>query len=566
MKKKICISLLSLISIGMLAGCGANDFNNMKTKVNVSTEDGNFVLPNDAQQIVVSELRTVGGKTVPYVDNNPFASIGVQIRTDAFMNNDRISMEEMEILFEKAAELGVTTVEVPVQWKDVEVGDDKWDWSYMDLLLSYCYKYDLKCELLWFGTNMCGDTHSYSTPEYILCDGKKYPKLDSNRAGEFWSYYGNMWFMDFTNENLLEREGNAITKVLDYVYLYDVINGQNKHPIVAFQVMNEADCFARFRLSEKKVLSPTSSDPFEIMSQAEGWDATVNAYNRYGLAAKNSKYKVYTRVNLAKSVDGQIWNGGNVNNPPEWIKRIYNQPGIDAVGDDSYTKSINDIKGICYMFGNNLPGNFSHIAENEGKYSNTASLILTALSQGAGYNLYDLVTPPFFINHGAAAVDQGICTLDIETMTLTNRDHFDMTASIIEGVKKAGNEALDFNKNGTNTDFAPFNCKGDGCLKNVDQTININNVSVRFVTTNGGVAFAIRKDNHVNIYSTCAGEIYISNANAASIKTGYYNHSTFVEEESLTSANNFHVEEGKLYRVDYNSSSSIGNNVWGNLG
>ena len=90
------------------------------------------------------------------------------------MNTDFYTYEELERLFEEAAKLGVTSVQIPVEWKDIEVKEDEWDFSYLHAVLTFANKYNLKMELLWFGTNMVGDSHSYTIPDYILKDGKTY--------------------------------------------------------------------------------------------------------------------------------------------------------------------------------------------------------------------------------------------------------------------------------------------------------------------------------------------------------------------------------------------------------
>ena len=54
----------------------------------------------DGSPITVSEVKTLdNGKTVLYVDNKPFTMIGAQIRTDALMNTDKISIEDLEPFF-----------------------------------------------------------------------------------------------------------------------------------------------------------------------------------------------------------------------------------------------------------------------------------------------------------------------------------------------------------------------------------------------------------------------------------------------------------------------------------
>lgn len=518
----------------------------------------------DGNPITVSELKTLdNGKTVLYVDNKPFTMIGTQIRVDALMNTDKMSIEEIEPFFKASKDLNVTVVQIPLEWKDIEIEENTWDFSYINKILEYTNKYDLKCEFLWFGTNMCGDTHSYTVPEYILKDGKTYPKLDASRTGEFWSYYGIQWFMDFDNPNLLEKESRAITKCLDYVYEYDSTH-EGKKPLIGFQVLNEPDIFIRFRLFAKEVISRNT---LTQMSDTEAWNKVLTALDTYGKAAKNSKYKVYTRVNLASSTGTDyngyygIWNGSSVKIPPEWARNIFNLEGIDSVGDDSYSSTVSDIKAISYMYGNNLPGNFSHIAENAGSYTNTGPLILAALSQGAGYNIYDLATPPFYISHGSASVDQGIYSY--VNGELIPHDHKDEVKNIITGLKNAGPLAVTFNPG----DFIGLNINGNTPLNEVNQTIKSNRLTVNFKTTSKGYGFAINSNDELLVYVTEDSSISLSNCSISALMTGYYDNSqTFIKisDESVSSSVN--LKKNTLYRFVLSSSSSLSSNAWNYIG
>lgn len=522
--------------------------------------------PDDGRVVVVSELKHLNnGKTVVYVDDKPFKSIGIQIRTDALMNCDHLKLEELEPFFAKAGELGINTVEVPVEWKDIEVGDNVFDFTYMDTIMSYAYKYDLKIELLWFGTNMCGDTHSYSVPEYILCDGKTYPKLDALRTGEFWGYYGIQWFMDFSNDNLIDRESKAITRTMNHIYNYDKERGE-QHPIISFQVLNEADIFARFRLAAKQVVSPTT---LEIMTEEEAWDMTLKALNAYGKAVKNSKYIVYTRTNLAASTGSgygisydNSFSKASIKLPPEWARKIFELEGIDAVGDDPYTKKVKEIKGVSYMYGENLPGNYPHIAENAGDYTNIPSLMLAALSVGAGYNMYDLATPPFFIAHASSStVDQGICTY--KDGQLTNRSHFAAVQKTIKGINKCGDTLVTFNKG----DMIGFNINTGSPLSSTNQTINTSQVVVDFSTSDGAYGFAVSDNTHMDLYCVGTANVNIGNVHITDIKAGYYNQANEFVGESVTTSSSFTAESEVLYRIEFDSIQNVlTSNYWENIG
>ena len=595
MKNVFKLSLLTLlISSFSLVSCsqgGSSMSEQSEYSSSITSESSQPFVPepDDGRYVEVTKLKTLdNGRTIIEYLGKPFLGTGIQIRTDAYMNTDHLEMSEMEIFFQKASELGVSTVEVPVEWKDVEVGDNEWDFTYMKELLDFVNKYNLKLELLWFGSNMCGDTHSYSTPEYILKDGKTYQKCDARRTGEFWDYYGVNWHMDHGGDNLIERESYAIKKVLKYVYEYNEDNNnvyKGRYPLVAFQVLNEADIFARFRIKTKYVRNPATN---ELYTWEDAFNSLLKAYDAYGKAVKTSKYRVYTRVNVASSLKADEWGhetgiyeGGqaksNVKDAPSWVKEIYNLEGIDCVGDDPYFVKASEIKGVASMFATELSNNYSHIAENYGRLQNTPQLVLAAFSQGAGYNIYDLASSPYFIKHGSSETDQGICVYSDEIVTnaetgektrvqeLRNHDHFAPTASIFRGLKLSSDNVLEFNVN--KGDFAVFNCF-DTLKTNVDQVINIDHAALHFTSSNGALAFAVSNGEYLDIYSTKDGHIELIDITVNGKETLEF------EEDDLTiktttvsdKDNSFDVKGGVLYRVRCTKNGTYGSNAWNYIG
>lgn len=518
----------------------------------------------DGSEVLVSEVVNTEYGTHIEVEGSPFLYLGAQIRVDAFMNCDKLSYQEVEYLFAEAKKLGVPSVQVPVEWAKLELEKDEFEYSYLFNMLHLANKYDLKIELLWFGTNMCGDTHSYTVPDYILRDGKTYPKLDASRTGEFWNYYGVMWFLDFDNENLIARETNAITKMMEYVYEYDSTHGGRK-PVVGIQVLNEADGFVRWRIDEKTVLSSVTG---EKMTEEEGWTKVCNSMNALGLAVKACKYKVYTRTNMTVSTGTTgIFSGTELKDAPYFVKMFQKLDGIDIVGDDSYNSSVKNIKGISSMFATKMEGNFSHIAENDGSYKNTPSLILASVSQHGGYSIYDLLTSPFFVANNNANIDQGVILFakDANGKNITNqfvyKEHYELTKNIIDGLKQASNPY-----GVAPSDFIAFNIKNDYPQENITQTISSTNVTIEFVTNSSAIGYAIDYGTHIDLYVTDASTITISNANISLIATGSYEGLQFNKVSDVSLSNTISLTADTLYRIEYSSLGKIKSTTWDNIG
>ena len=244
-------------------------------------------------RITVSELVTEGGKTYVAVDGKPFPFIGAQVRLDAIMNCERKPVSAIEPYFIKAVELGLNCLQIPVCWKMIEPQEDSYDWTVIDALLGYCNKYNLKMELLWFSTNMIGDTFSYLVPQYILSVPSA--RLWRNDNGSFWNYYGYQYALVLDDSWILERETKAITALFDHIRYWDSING-DRHPVICCQVHNEPDGFVRWRYFQKEYRNWDGTE----LSHERAWEMVCNSLDAVGKAVQNSSYKVLTRTNLIK--------------------------------------------------------------------------------------------------------------------------------------------------------------------------------------------------------------------------------------------------------------------------
>ena len=415
---------------------------------------------------------------------------------------------------------------------------------------------------------MCGDTHSYTVPDYILRDGKTYPKFDALRTGEFWNYYGIMWFLDFDNPNLVARETNAVAKMMDYIYEFDSTHG-GKKSVIGIQVLNEPDIFFRWRINQQNVLSRNTGN---TMTYDEGVNKVCNSLDAIGKTIKNSKYKVYTRVNLATATKADaygnasgIYSGSNINNAPDFAVKFQKLDGIDIVGDDCYTSQVKEVKGIVTMFKDRISNNFGHIAENDGSYANTPSLILASIANHGGYSIYELITSPFFVGGDTTKnVDQGIILFKGNSHSeFEYKSHYNATKSLINGLKQAGYGVYKVSP----ADFMAFNINNDNPVQSANQTVSSTNVKINFTTSNGAIGFAIDHGSYMDVYFTGNSKIVISNGSVRAVKSGSYDvNGTFSQSGSDNASSTLNLNGGTLYRIEYTSSGKINSNTWGSIG
>ena len=510
------------------------------------------------QDVNVSKIVENEHGTHISVNDKDFLFLGTQIRVDAFMNCDHYTYADIRNLFKEAADLGVTCVQIPIEWSKVEIAENVYDFKYAHEMLRYAEEFNLKMEFLWFGSNMCGDSHSYSIPNYILADGKTYPKFDASRTGEFWNYYGIMWFLDFDNPNLLTREKLAVSKFMDYIYWYDSTHGCKK-TVIGIQVENEVDIFARWRIEQQSVIDPLTG---QKMTQEKGFEKVLKLVDEIGKEIKKSKYKVYTRVNLADSTQGNVYSGDTVRDVPSFAKSFKALEGIDIVGDDSYKSSVKNIKGISYMYKNKLEHNFSHIAENDGSYENTPSLLLTSVSQHGGYSIYDLMTSPFFIENGTGNVDQGIIKPGANRESFVHNKHYDDTKAMLAGLKKAQSEVFQVSSD----DFIAFNIAGNYPQQSVTQSISSTNCTIEFKTSQTAIGYALDFGTYVDVLATHDASIKLSNGTVTGIQRGSLGASGFEVTENITISDSIALSAGELYRVSYTSNGKITSTTWTNIG
>ena len=510
------------------------------------------------EDVLVSQVATSqDGDTYIEYNGAPFIYNGIQIRTDAFMNTDKWSIDEIEILFQTAKECGFDLVQIPLEWADIEIAKDVYDFYYLFKILEYARKYDLRMELLWFGTNMCGDTHSYTVPDYILKDGKTYPKFDAPRTGEFWSYYGLMWYLDFDDPDLLMREGLAIEKCLDFIYEYDSTHGGHKS-VIGMQIHNEPDCFPRWRIftADKEVKDPLTGQTF---TKEDAFKNVLNALDYLGKVVKNHPYKIITRVNFATMTRGDqdgessgiYLSNGNLATIRDFVKDTFALEGIDIIGDDCYDAVINDVKGIQLMLKEQLVGNYPHIAENDGNYANTPSLLLTSQVVKAGYIVYELATSPFFKANNASDIDQGIYSVNADK-TLTGKAHQANITKMLKAIKACKNPLV-LAKQGN---VLGFNLMSTNPQNNFIQTINSENASITFTTSTGALGYVCDYDNSLYAYFLGDCSLDISNVTVSAISVGDYSGEEFISTTTLNATSNINITANQLYKIDYRDVKS----------
>ena len=161
-------------------------------------------------------------ETRPYrltVNGKPFLMLGAQLRTDFFLQLDGRKLDELDEYFSLAAGLNITCIQVPVSWRDVEIEYDVYSPDMVHAWIDYCEKYNLKLEILWFGSYMCGYSVEGYIPDYVISDSSTYKDLNPSAAFNGW--LGKHYYLSPGNTALLDRETRAIGKMMEVIKEYD---------------------------------------------------------------------------------------------------------------------------------------------------------------------------------------------------------------------------------------------------------------------------------------------------------------------------------------------------------
>ena len=513
------------------------------TEVTFSYKDFQVSQPiNVGDVIVASQIKKFDdGRTYLEVDGEPFAIKSAQLRVDGLLNRSpylpdapaALSYAEIDKYFVAAKAANLNAISLAIQWSNVETSKDVYDFSLVDALLTHANNHNLKCEFLWFGSNMCGDSYSYQLPAYIFDDTATYPRFEFDPVG-YSGMYGVRTYLKVDTEAYLVRERKVIEALMNHIYEWNLANGR-KNPLIGIQVHNETDGLIRWRRDQRQI-----KENGQLVSYSRLWTMLLTSLNNAGKAFKNSKYKLYTRCNITTSygVDEYPQCPGTGISP----KDIYHLEGIDIIGDDPYVTNPTTINNTMryYRFENNYP----HVAENMGNYANSPSLFLTAFQAGGSYIFYDLATPEYFVylnGGGSYQMDQGIYNPD-----LSLKAHSQATFDIVKPIKSMGSILPHV----VSENFAAFNVNSTDPAQSLAQTINTSNVSFTFETSNSAIGFAIEDGEYVYLAANKDSRIKINNANTAPYaEVGEVVHGEFVSAEKAYPTDYLNLQAGKLYRL-----------------
>lgn len=190
--------------------------------------------PND-----LPHLASHGTATQLIVDGRPFLVLGGELG-----NSSASSLDYMDPIWPKVAEMNLNTVLAPVYWDLIEPQKGCFDFTLVDGLVEQARSYNLRLVLLWFGS--WKNSMSCYTPEWIKTNLEHYPRarLENGQAMEILSAF---------SKHNLDADKQAFAALMRHLEEID----SKTHTVIMIQVENEVGM-----LTDARDHSPAANDAF----------------------------------------------------------------------------------------------------------------------------------------------------------------------------------------------------------------------------------------------------------------------------------------------------------------
>ena len=498
----------------------------------------------------VSYIDYSGAKATMMVDNKPFFYTGAQISAN-WLKDINWTWTQIAPIIEQAANDGYTAVTVPIRWAWIAPTENSYDWTDVDALLYYCNLYGIKCEILWFGSDVCGKqtgTPNWVKNKYqpvlksdgsVVYDNNKYPKLDK------------------TDPNLLSKEKSTVTALMNHIRAKNTSEGYSS-PVIGVQVLNECSAVGLFGSSPTDRSYSSYANALWLAggytdTEAFNTDVLYNYLNSLSESIKTSDYSVWTRVNYSPSLETEI--GHNLILKKAGDENCY----IDFIGVDAYSDDSSVLYGIANQW--NYVRNLSEIMENGGNYSNTEQLLFNTYAENAVYDVFELVN-----TNPNDSIGFGMYTTNFTTKTFTASSYITGVRNILHMFQKDSYDLATKEASTNGTDAVFFNRDFSSAYNaSADVGIGNNDNQITYSTSGGGGGIAMVHDSSTTVFmSTASAQFSVpSTYHINSLECGYYdNNNNWVSQSTVeytTSGDQtiFSIGSYQCIRMTYYDASNL---------
>jgi beta-galactosidase GanA len=277
------------------------------------------------------------GRHALLVDGEPFLMLCAQV------NNSSGWPAVLPKVWPAIERLHANTVQVPIAWEQIEPTQGKFDFSFLDTLLTQAREHRVRLILLWFGT-WKNNGPNYA-PEWLKLDNDRYPRVITKNGDRLGSLSPHA-------AATLEADRKAFTQLMRHLKQADP-----QHTVIMVQVQNEPGTYGSAR-----DYSPMAQRVFESAvpaaargasgksgnwSQVFGKDADeffhawyIASFIEQVAKAGKAEYQLPLYVNVAlrdpfkPGAPGSYSSGGATDNVLDLYKKA--APSIDLIVPDIY--------------------------------------------------------------------------------------------------------------------------------------------------------------------------------------------------------------------------------------
>ena len=190
-----------------------------------------------------------GNRKVLMVDDAPFIMLAGEVH-----NSNSSSAACMEQVWNRAKELEMNTLLLPVTWELIEPQEGVFDFSLVDGLIQQARRKEGKLGFLWFGS--WKNAQCYYAPEWVKADTQRFRRAQVSRGKNF-CRLDNFYGMSYTSlsylcEETKKADAKAFAALMAHIRDVD----EEENTVIAVQVENETGLMgsARERSEEADAL------------------------------------------------------------------------------------------------------------------------------------------------------------------------------------------------------------------------------------------------------------------------------------------------------------------------
>ena len=316
------------------------------------------------------------------VDGAPYVILGAQV------NNSSAWPAALPKVWPAVEQLQANTVYVPIAWEQIEPSEGRFDFSFLDMLLSQAREHRVRLGLLWFAT-WKNNGPNYA-PEWVKLNNKKYPRVVTAKGATLNSLSPHA-------STTLEADRKAFVRLMQHLKQKDA-----QRTVIMIQVQNEPGTYGSVRdyspAAEKLFKGQVPAELTRKLGKKTGtWqdvfanDAeeffhawSVAHYIGQIAAAGKREYPLPMSVNCAlrdpfdPGKPGGYASGG----PTDNVLEIYRAaaPAIDVIAPDIYMRESKKYFRVLELY--DRPDNPLFVAEtgNDNAY---ARYFFATLGRGA---------------------------------------------------------------------------------------------------------------------------------------------------------------------------------------